>query len=180
MTANEQDRTDIPHTPFAMRVIRSLTVWTVLLPAAIFLTILFAIFASLWVDGYITNALAAREEGRIYSNLAIGMDLGEVELLFNRPPDYVCRLESLSVHYFFPPGFDIDVYTENSDLPRHISMAKDAPLIYRAKQILADEDSKVIAYSWNDEDSTVHTIHGDYPGYAISELPVEFFEDQME
>ena len=121
----------------------------------------------------------ARAEGRVYSGVSLGQTRSALEQAFGRPADYVCTFHDYTVLYFFTPGFNDEDYVTGgkgwSRMPSTVDSHESVPSIYGAKQFLLNKQREVIAYSWNGETTRIHSVDGEFPGSAISELPSTFF-----
>jgi hypothetical protein len=128
----------------------------------------------------------ARADSKAYFSLRPGMELTEVENLFERPPDYTCRLGDISVAYYFSRFYSFfgaltglatgssDVFIPDiSSLPKKVSSPCDLPEIYSASQLLIDERGRLKAFIRIGEDLGLHTSQGLLTGKSLCEAAVE-------
>jgi hypothetical protein len=107
-----------------------------------------------------------------YEQLRPGMTRTEVEQLFERPPDYVCRFRDATLIYY-RRGMFTDAKAGNKPLPRTISHRENIPILYGNAQLLFNRRGNLVAYTLNGETDKIVTKSEKYPGSVLQTLDDE-------
>ena len=110
--------------------------------------------------------------GRAYSELQLGMSKTQVRKLFNREPDYECKLRSSEIWYVCAPDFLAGDFSGiNKPSGSIFQTAKALPDVYDHVQLAFDSDDQLHAFTWIGETYTVESTTGSVSGSHFKSLP---------
>ncbi len=103
--------------------------------------------------------------GRAYNQLQLGMSKSQVRRLFNRGPDYECKLRSSDIWYVGAPDFLAGDFSDVTDPPGSIfNSTKQLPDVYDHVQLAFDSDDRLHAFTWIGETYTIESTTGSISG----------------
>jgi len=108
-----------------------------------------------------------------YNRIVVSMSESDVIRVLKREPSLVIKIGACRCLYF--EGRDFAAGTVNPVDPlKEVACLSELPWFYAAIEVLLDEESRVLAYTWAGEETTIHTISGNLDGSALREIPAEF------
>ena len=112
-----------------------------------------------------------RQHSRAYNKLRLGMSKSQVRGLFNREPEFKCKLRASDIWYIRAPDFLAGDFTD-VDNPRgsRFTSVVELPDVYDHVQLAFDSEGQLHAYTWIGETYTVETTTGSTPGSHFNVL----------
>ena len=151
----------------------------------------FSVLAAVLVGAQIALYFApGRVFLRSYARLAIGQSKQEVVDIFGRTPDYCCSYGESEIDYFFREAYNVfrvdyepqtkEVGGERvpippDEMPSAVARKEEIPYAYGACLTVFDRDGVMRAFTWNGEETHVHTDQGDVEGDHLSILGEALF-----
>ena len=112
----------------------------------------------------------------LYNQLHIGLDKSEVQLIFGKPPDYICRYKNYEIWYLNGPSLF------NAKIPHHEVTAnqlfespEELPDLYGHITLAFTDDSKLYAFTWIGESYFVEFDGGVVRGTHFRLIPPASF-----
>ncbi|WP_296461850.1 hypothetical protein [Rubinisphaera sp.] len=116
---------------------------------------------------------------RAYNKLRLGMSKSQVRVLFDRDPEYECKLRASDIWYIRAPDFlagDFsDVYAPSGST---FTSTTELPNVYDHVQLAFDSADQLHAFTWIGETYTVESTVGSTPGSHFNVLADSYFEKQ--
>lgn len=109
--------------------------------------------------------------GRAYSQLQLGMSKSQVRDLFDRKPDFECKLRSSDIWYIRAPDFLAGDFSDiNDPSGSTFKTTNELPDVYDHVQLAFDSDDRLHAFTWIGETYTVESRIGSTPGSHFNVL----------
>jgi len=139
------------------------------------LFLLIATLALIFLAGLVVARLRRGSDFYRYVRIETSMKEYEVTRLLESEPSLVVRIGSCRCLYFQGRNYFADTIDQRLPL-KTVRCCSELPSFYGAIEVLTDERSCVIAYTWAGETSKIRSISGDINGDRLAMLPAEFSE----
>ena len=122
--------------------------------------------------------------GRVYQQITLGMSKTQVQNLFDREPDFECRLGSSDIWYIRAPDslaedFFVKADRAKAGIPSGstVKSTSELPDMYDHVQLAFDSNDRLHAFTWIGETHTVESTNGSMPGSHFKVLAESTFMD---